>query len=191
MQTHTPVQPWNGARMGADLVKIALGVPRVRLDRLEASEGPGTYLQFFARPSLKGIFGATIATGVHVAYVGTADNLHKRMIQHRNAIRGIESISESDVFVTLLPMDLEEDAAFGERSLIKRLGPVLNGMGWGCNRPGGNRIDEDCNSISALLPGRYSARRPTERETAEARLRLLTQILAADPNRPRWAQLTR
>ena len=175
---------WNEQAMTADLVKLVAGLPRIRLDRLDAQRGPGAYLHWLASRRASEVFGEVVGTGCVPAYVGLARTLRERQGRYTLALRGPSGLRASEIYVTMIPCSWPQ-ASYAEAALIPAVGPPpLQGLGWGSKIQGSKRRSRLA-SIDCLFP-RHWALRPTVLETAAARLRVLSWLCRLDPAGRRW-----
>lgn len=196
MPSPVAMQPWDETPMRRRLVEVLHGLPRTRLDLLlepgpgaeELTSGPAVYLQFFATPVVEPVLGPLVATGVVPAYIGSAYEMRSRAARYRNSISGMASIHEQDIHIAVMPCSSVASALFAESAAISELPPaVMQGMGWGSQRPGSNRAERS--PADALFPGRGGASPPSLLAQADARLRVVNRLIALVPGGPRWAPL--
>lgn len=190
MPNTTSLQPWDEAPMRRDLVRVLLGLPRQRLDRLsDLPSTPGCYVQWMATPAVEPTLGRLVACGRYPAYLGVAagsGGIRERLGRYRQSIRGT-SLRECDIHIAVMPCTSAASALFAERVALEEIPVPLTGMGYGSKPPGTNRREQS--PVDALLPGRRWAS-PADRLTeAKARLRVLTWMINLDPNGPRWPAL--
>lgn len=183
------IEPWDDAAMTESLMNMVCGLPRVRLDRLDAPKSPGAYLQFTAVRQTLPILGL-VADGRYPAYAGVASiSLRERLGRYRQNLRGVENLTESDIYIALLPCSSAGSALFAEAALIEQLNPLLQRFGWGAKMPGDKRGGTKCSAFDALVPGRRWAPTPTLIDQACAQLRVVAYLAALDPAGPRWPSL--
>jgi len=179
--------------MVSDLIRVVTDLPRVKLSNIDPTPVPGCYLQFMASRELgppMGPFDEVVATGRYPAYAGLASkSLRERIGRYRQTIRGLETVTASTIFLAVLPCSSAASARFCEEVLIRRFGPVLNGLGWGSKVPGSRRSAQACSPVDALLPGRRWAQPASPVEVACAHLQVLANVAVRDPGGHRWDPL--
>lgn len=191
MATNNARQPaWGDDATADELIDLALSIPRVRIDLLDAQPIPAAYVQFLALGDADPGGGALglIGRGVYPAYAGAASSLRDRVARYRRSVQGVRSFGERDVYLAVIPCASVGWALLAEATLIARLAPVLNGMGYGARVPGATRRQR-CSAFDALFPGRPWAPQPSPIEVAAARLRVVSHLARLDPAGPRWPPL--
>jgi hypothetical protein len=184
-----PIQPWDDGAMTRDLVELARGLDRVRLDLIDIEPGvPGAYLQFTAKGSALPVLG-TVAYGRYVAYVGLAWCLRERLGRYRGSLRGLKDFGERDIFVAIVPCASRASAAYAERALIDAYNPVFNGLGYGSRAVGAKRKGQRSSSFDALFKRRDQACEPSMNQQACAHLRVVSHLARMDPGGPRWSAI--
>lgn len=185
---HSPagIEPWDAVAMTTDLLELVRGLPRERLDRIEAPNVPGAYLQFLAAPWLASTMG-TLAQGRYPVYAGlAARSLRERIGRYRLTLRGVRAFSERDVYVLVVPCGSPASAAFAEAALIEALDPIWNGNGYGAKTPGAKRSGQRASEFDALFPGRHWRPAASLIDEACARLAVVSRLACLGAGESRW-----
>lgn len=182
------------AALRAAVLRAVTELPRRPLDELREQRAvpdrPGVYLTFFASEDLCEVFGRLVGSGRYVAYVGVAQqNLRERIGRYAQTLRGTK-VKTSELHLAVLPCASGAAALFAESVAISELHPVCNGLGWGSKVPGARRAGQRCSVIDALVQ-RHWTTPPNMLDQAQARCRMLGQVLRIEPSGPRWPPLTR
>lgn len=180
-----PFNPLDKKNLGASVAEALLVGKLHALSQLEMFVGAGIYAIYYsgnsspygelARRNSNGVCNAPIYVGKAVpagarkggvkAAGGTGNPLYKRLSEHAESIRAVDSLDVNDFFCRFLVVD-DIWIPLGESLLIARYSPVWNSLvdGFGNHDPGSGRYNGLRPRWDVLHPGRGWAEKCKPRE---------------------------